>query len=262
MRWRPVTVSALAVLTAVGFSSSLLAQNAAPPTAAAVSNTSNATKDPSSARDFSGVWTQDRMSNSLTEKGTEAPLTAWGKAQLSANQPAHGNDQTLASTDPVHNCFPPGIPRLYFEPFPMEIMQAPGRVVVVFEYDHFVRYINTDGRQHPADLSATWMGNAIGHWDGDTLVVDTIGFNDKTWLDRVGHPHSDALHLIERLRRTDHDTLVDDITIDDSKAYTKPWTAQRVFKLKPKWEIIEFVCEDTYLNFNDYQKKTVGGPVK
>ena len=144
----------------------------------------------------------------------------------------------------------------------MEIMQAPGRVVVVFEYDHFVRYINTDGRQHPADLSATWMGNAIGHWDGDTLVVDTIGFNDKTWLDRVGHPHSDALHLIERFRRTDHDTLVDDITIDDSKAYTKPWTAQRVFKLKPKWEIMEFVCEDTYLNFNDYQKKTVGGPAK
>src|SRR5665213_1742151 len=225
MRWWVVKFSTLALLAALICLPVAFGQNAASPKTA---------KDAVSPRDFSGVWTQDRMSNSLLAKGVEPPLTAWGKAQLSEHQPAHGDDQTLTSTDPVHSCFPPGIPRLYFEPFPMEIMQVPGRMVFVFEYDHFVRYIYTDGRQHPPDLSPSWMGNAVGHWDGDTFVVDTISFNDKTWLDRVGNPHSDALHLTERFRRTDHDTLVDDITIDDAKAYTRPWTAQRTFKLKPK----------------------------
>lgn len=134
--------------------------------------------------------------------------------------------------------------------------------MMIFEYDHFVRYIYTDGRQHPADLTPTWMGDAIGHWDGETLVVDTIGYKPKTWLDRVGHPHSDALHLVERFRRTDHNTLVDDLTIEDPVAYTKPWTARRSFQLKPKWEIMEFVCEDNFLNFDEYQKKTLGGPGK
>jgi hypothetical protein len=216
-----------------------------------------------STRDLSGVWTQKRFGNSLTgEKGAEAPLTAWGEAQLKANKPAHGADQTLTDTDPVSKCFPPGVPRIYFHPFPMEVMQVPGRVVMVFEYDHFVRFIYADGRQHPADLAPTWMGDSIGHWDGDAFVVDTVGFNEKTWLDRVGHPHSDALHLTERFRRVDHDTLADDITIDDPKAYTKPWTAQLAFQLKPKWELIEFVCEDTYLNFSDYQKKIDAGPSK
>jgi hypothetical protein len=92
--------------------------------------------------------------------------------------------------------------------------------------------------------------------------VDTIGFNDKTWLDRVGHPHSEALHLIERFRRPDHDTLIDEITIDDPEAYTRPWSAQMAFQLKAKWEIMEFVCADTFLNFSQYQKKTDAGPDK
>ena len=210
-----------------------------------------------SVPDISGVWS-GVMSNNLLPKGTEPPFTAWGMAQMKLNKPAHGDDSTIASTDPVDKCFPPGIPRLYYHPFPMEILQVPGRVVVVFEYDHFVRNIYTDGRPHPADLTPTWMGDAIGHWEGDTLVVDTVGFNAKTWLDRSGLPHSDALHLTERIRRADNATLVDDITVDDSKAYTKPWTAKRSFALKPKWNIMEFVCLDQQLNFDDYQKKTLG----
>lgn len=251
---KPVMISGLAFMVALGFAPTLFAQNTAAPAAKAL--------DSASARDFSGVWTQDRGGNSLTgaEKGADPPYTAWGKAQQALNTPAHGVDQTLTSTDPKAKCFPPGVPRLYFEPFPMEIMQVPGKVVFVFEYDHFVRYIYTDGRQHPADPNPTWMGDAIGRWDGDTFVVDSVGFNDKTWLDRVGHPHSDQLHMIERFQRTDPNTLVDDITIDDAKAYTKPWTARRVFKLRPKWQIMEFVCEDTFLDFSDYQKRIDAGP--
>jgi len=250
MRNRSILVSIVPLFAVLATSFCLSAQNAMPPKAA------NAPAA-ASARDFTGVW-EGNGSNGLTAKGTEAPLTAWGQAQMTANKPAHGADQTTSSTDPVDQCFPPGVPRLYYHPFPMEIMQIPGRVVMIFEYDHFVRYIYTDGRQHPGeDLAPTWMGDAIGHWEGDTLVVDTVGFNDKTWLDRLGHPHSENLHLVERIHR-DHDNLIDDITIDDPKAYTKPWTAQRVFQLKPKWQLAEYVCEDTFLNFSDFQKKTLG----
>ena len=88
------------------------------------------------------------------------------------------------------------------------------------------------------------MGDSIGHWESDTLVVDTVNFNDKTWLDRVGHPHSDALHVIERFRRTAPDHLVDDITIDDPKTYTKPWDSVRTWYLRPEWEIMEYSCEE------------------
>jgi hypothetical protein len=105
------------------------------------------------------------------------------------------------------------------------------------------------------------MGDSIGRWEGDTLIVDTIGFNDKTWLDRVGHPHSEALHLVERIRRVDRDTLVDDLTIDDPKAYTKPWTGQTTRTLKPGWNIMEYICEESSDFFN-YEKMNVEKPSK
>ena len=129
-------------------------------------------------------------------------------------------------------------------PFPMQIVQLPGQVMMVFEYDHFVRFIDLERRRHPKELSPSWMGDSIGHWEGDSLVVDTVGLNDKTWLDQVGHPHSDALRVIERIRRPDHDTLVDDITMDDPKAYVKPWNGQQVFTLKRGWHLLEYICED------------------
>ena len=88
----------------------------------------------------------------------------------------------------------------------MEIAHIPGRVLMLFEYDHFVRNIFTDGREHPKDLNPSWMGDSIGKWEGDTLVVDTVGFNDKTWLDNDGHPHTEDLHVVERIRRVNHDT--------------------------------------------------------
>jgi hypothetical protein len=130
-------------------------------------------------------------------------------------------------------------------PRPFEIVQIPGRVLVLFEWDHWVRPIWTDGRGHPKDPDPTWMGHSIGRWDGDTLVVDTVGLNDKTWIDSIGHPHSEDLHVIERYRRTKHDELEVAFTFDDPKAYTKPWTATVVFGLKPDWELSEMVnCEN------------------
>jgi hypothetical protein len=92
------------------------------------------------------------------------------------------------------------------------------------------------------------MGDSIGKWEGDTLVVDTIGFNDKTWLDQVGHPHSDALHLIERIHRIAPDMLQIDFTFDDPKAFTKQWTGTKQFKMRSDWQISEYVCEENFSN--------------
>ena len=194
-------------------------------------------------------------------------MTAWAEERFKASKPSFGPRMVADSNDPVNptvlnatGCFPTGVPRIYLHPFPMEIIQLKGRVILFFEFNHFVRQIYTDGRKHNTDLGPTWMGDSIGKWDGDTLVVDTIGFNDKTWLDRAGHPHSDALHLVERFRRTERSTLQDDLTIEDPKAYTKPWSGHLVFRLKPDWNITEMVCEDN-VNFNPFLEKE-GKPPK
>ena len=123
-------------------------------------------------------------------------MTAWGKARFDAAKPQRGpRGVAVAETDDlVYKCYPPGTPRIYIHPFPMEIIQLPGRVLMIFEYDHLVRQIYTDGREHRTDLAPSWMGDAIGHWEGKTLVVETSQFNDKTWIDRIAVPHSEEMN--------------------------------------------------------------------
>jgi len=202
--------------------------------------------------DLSGVWMRDAPpANALQYwiyelNVEEPPMTAWGEAQFKAAKSSFGSHMyPLEETnDPVlRSCFPPGVPRVYMHPFPFQFIQTPGEVVMLFEVDSLRREIYTDGQPRDPGLVPLWMGSSVGHWEGDTLVVDTVNFNDKTWLDRIGHPHSDQLHVIERFRRTAHDHLVDDITIDDPKAYTRPWTARLEFKLTP-WKLTEQFCED------------------
>ena len=205
--------------------------------------------------DLSGVWFDDHprlitvMQRYWAYEFTseEPPMTAWGQAQFSAAKPSFGHHAfpLTESNDPIyHTCVPIGFPRVFLYPLPMQIIQAPGEIIMLFEYDSLRHPIYTDGRPHDTTLGPLWMGDSIGHWEGDTLVADTVNFNDKTWLDRMGHPHSGDLHVVERIRRTDHDHLVDDITFDDPKAYTKPWTAHLPFVLKPKWTLAEVFCED------------------
>lgn len=203
---------------------------------------------------FSGVWTQyPHISGGsgfadFSFSKDEPPMTPWAEAKYKAAKPVHTGGYKGASDDTTLNCFPPGVPRIYLFNFPMEIFQVPGRVLIVYEFGHYIRQIYTDGRQHPKDLNPTWMGDSIGKWEGDALVVDTTGFNDKTWLDQVGHPHSENLHLIERIRKTAPDMLRIDFTFDDPKAYTRQWTATKQFKLRPDWHIAEYVCEDNFTN--------------
>ena len=141
-------------------------------------------------------------------------------------------------------------------PVPFEIVQIPGRVIQLFEFNHFVRqiYTTTGSHEHAKDLDPTWMGDSIGWWEGDTLVIDSVAFNDKTWLDRAGLIHSDQLHVIEHISRPTHNTLIVKITIDDPKAYTHTWGGQRTFQLEPDWKLVEMICEDN-ITFNDLKKE-------
>lgn len=235
MRTRLISVSTLLIVLGI-FPSISTSQTSA-------SSVKEKPQVPVSTPDISGVWMGRELSK--TFKGDPLPpLQPAAEATYKATQAKDHQDHL--GTDPYLSCYPPGVPRILLIPFPFEIIQTGGRVLMLFEYDHFVRQIYTDGREHPKDLDPAWMGNSIGHWDGDTLIVDTIGFNDKTWLDMLGLPHSEALHVVERIRRVDHETLQDDIVLDDPKTFAKPWNVQKIFKLRPKWDIMEYICEDNF----------------
>lgn len=200
--------------------------------------------------DLTGVW-EANPSESMASYENFAftaelpPMTKWAQARFAEAKPTKGSVEfSVADTnDPVYQCFPPGTPRVYIHPFPMEIIQTPGRVLMLFEYDHLIRQIYTDGRRHRTDLVPSWMGDSTGHWEGDTLVVETVNFNDKTWIDRRGVPHSEELRVVERIRRTDDNSLQVDITIDDPVAFTEPWTAQWFYR-SVDWNLEEFICMD------------------
>jgi hypothetical protein len=192
--------------------------------------------------DLSGVWLFQKQQDTFSP--TEPPMQPWAYAKYNSAKPGYGPHANADSQDPIQSCLPPGMPRILLTPFPVQIVQTRDEVIMLFEYDHLVRHIDLNRPVYPKNLAPTWMGDSIGKWKGNTLEVETTSLIESSWLDQVGHPHSDALHIIERIRRPDRDTLVDDITIDDPKAYTKPWSGQQVFKLRPGWHIMEYVCQD------------------
>jgi len=216
---------------------------------------------PAPVHDLSGVWNMhstpaQRKFLGSTYKAEPPDMTPWGKAKYEAAKPSNGprSNALKVTDDPVlRTCLPPGTLRIYLQPFPLQIVQTPKEIIMLFEYDHTIRQIFMDGRQHPADITPTYMGHSIGKWDGDTLVVDTTGFNEKTWLDRDGHQHSGELHVVERFHRLDRDNMQVDISMEDSKALVKPWLTQLNFQLKPDWDIMELACTDNAA-FEDFEK--------
>ena len=151
--------------------------------------------------------------------------------------------QGLGKDNPTSHCLPGGIPfSTLIAPF--KIIQTPFEIVVLAEDNNPSRQIYTDGRKLPTDPTPSWMGYSVGQWQGDTLVVDTMGFNDRTWLDAQGHPRSESLHLVERYRRIDFGHMELEMTIEDSKFYTRPFTVKFPVHLMPDSDILESVCAE------------------
>ena len=148
------------------------------------------------------------------------------------------------------SCAPPGLPLSFTIPEPFKIIQTPGLITILYEYSNSYRQIFTDGRGLPGDPNPAYLGYSVAKWEGNTLIVETIGFNDKTQLDLFGHPHTESLHMTERYVRRDFGHLDIDITIDDPKAYQKPWTAKVGVELYPDTDLIEFVCDENEKDFS------------
>jgi hypothetical protein len=190
--------------------------------------------------DLSGVWqapyVPDMTRDGRGQKGEpQLPFTPAGEKDW--------NSYSASDGDYTGSCLPYGLSRSFNSPNPFQIIQSGTSVAFLFEINNWFHVVPTDGRALPKDPAPLWFGHSVGRWDGDTLVVDTIGFNGYTRLDTVGHPHSDALHLTQRLRRVDADHIALTVIVDDPKMYTRPWTNERI--LTPlKGELIEYSCEE------------------
>jgi hypothetical protein len=203
---------------------------------------------PNGKPNLQGVWdhpyvpdmSKDRLPD---QKGAgELPYTSWGGDNF--------KNYDVAKYDYTGHCLPFGLIRsVNVGGYPIQIMQNEDYIALLFEQNTWfhVVYMNRD---HPKDLQPTWFGNSVGRWEGDTLVVDTIGFNGKTRLDTIGHPHSDQLHLTQRFTLTDAQHIAYQIIVDDPKTYTKPWKNERIFtRMKPGEELIEYSCEENNRDF-------------
>jgi len=220
------------------------AQPAAKPAGAAAANEVQPTpRLPDGKVDFGGkgvwapIWVLDWADKKWVSKPVDVPFKPEGLELFKERRANNSKD------DPEGYCLPAGVPRYTGTPYPFQFIQLPDRVVILYEGASHMYRVVLMNVEHSKDPDPTWLGESVGHWEGnDTLVIDTVGFNGRTWLDYVGHPASDQLHVIERLRRPDYRTLVYEATIEDPKYYTKPWTTSFNVKFQPGWEIKEYVC--------------------
>ena len=192
--------------------------------------------------DLSGVWmpnTRTLQDLAADLKPGEVPYQPWAEQLVKARaNGAQGKD------DPAAHCVP-GMPKLIVLPYPYKIFQYPGVTIILYEGFTTFRQIFTDGRSLPQDPQPSWLGYSVGKWDGDTFVVDTVGINDKTWMDNAGRPHTDALHTTERYRRRSFGSMDVTLTIDDPKAYTRPWTVNTgPSRLVVGQDLLEYVCTE------------------
>ncbi len=196
--------------------------------------------------DLSGIWAPDNQydgkpANFAADlKVEDVPFQPWAKALFDERKSGtHGRE------DPSARCLPQGVPRVNAAPGQWKLIQNPGFIAIIYEaFNILWRQIFLDGREVAEDAPPTWLGYSTGKWEGDTLVVDTKGFNGKIWIDLMGKPSTDALHVIERFRRKDFGHMEIQITIDDPKAYTSPWTVNEQVRLLPDTELMEAICSE------------------
>jgi hypothetical protein len=182
-----------------------------------------------------------------------APYQPWAARKVLESFNRRGID------DPAALCLPPGLPRLAITGlFPQQIIQTPQQIVILYEYMNVFRVIPLNARHHD-DLVPTYLGDSVGHWEGDTLVVDVIGFNDKTWLTGTGTFHSEALHLTERYTRLDKDQINYDVTIEDPTVLTRPWTVHSTIMLREGTRVQEYICAENNLDPGRYEQLLKAG---
>jgi hypothetical protein len=259
-------IDAIAALAAISFASSAFAQrvpgDATSPAGSGGANNAaliGAVPDgpppklPDGTPDLSGVWVGAGPIGDISTglvPGEEIVLLPAAKTLM---------DSRMAADDPEARCLPTGVPRI--APYPWRIVQTPtyGKAThLFFLYEgniHSFRQIFMDGREHPDDLEATWYGHSVGHWENDTLVIETVGFNDLFWFDFVGHPHSTQLRTVERYTRTKAAELEVVTTVYDPGAYAKPFTVKFTHTLRPGWELMEYIC-----NENNQDVEHIRGP--
>ena len=203
-------------------------------------------------RSLAGVWqvlntaSVDVLAHNASEgapaglgvvDGNVIPYTA------AAAEKRQQNFEARMTEDPLRKCFLAGVPRITYMPFPMQIVQTPTHIGIAYEYNHASRIIYTNGTEH-SGVDDFWMGDSRGHWEGETLVVDVNGFNDKTWFDQAGNHHSDKLHVVERYTRTSPDIIAYEATIEDPNVFTRPWKMSmplyRIVDKNP--EVLEWDC--------------------
>jgi hypothetical protein len=230
--------------------------------------------------DFSGVWeaiTVGRGGGAATAPARGGGAAAGGGAQAGAAPRAGGagraggpprgpqltpayaaKKQQLearrAEDNETANCLPPGMPGIMGQPYPYEFLLTPGKVTIIGEAYQQVRHIYTDGRPMPADPDPTFNGTSVGHWEGDTLVVETAAFSDVTNMDR-NTPHSDKMRIVERFRLTGPDQMTIETTVTDPEALTAPWTTTRTLARHRDWTTREYICEENNRNYVDAQGK-------
>jgi len=199
--------------------------------------------------DLSGVWQSGGVSL-YGDQGTAGPPTGprgappLQRAPLSYQPWAVEKQKSLTAVDdPTLRCLLPGVPRITGMPMPFEIVQTPKKVVILYESFHAFRIIPIDNSlKHPGDVTPTWMGDSVGRWDRDTLVVDVVGFNDKTWLSGIGSIHTEALHVVERFKLNSDLTISYEATVEDPKALTKPWVTAVTLGQPPDTRVEEYEC--------------------
>lgn len=203
---------------------------------------------PTPAMDISGVWWTESYSPKIQlVGGGELPYNEKGKAAYAMNMAALKNGSMR--DEARHLCVPDGLPRMLGNPYPFQIIQTPGQVTIVYELNHVIRIIPMDKpmpNAHELEVAPYYSGHSVAHWDGDTLVIESAGFNDKTFLDATGAPHSDFMTTVERVRKLSDTRLEDVITVNDPEMFARPWSTRFVYDLHPEVRVEDYVCGEKH----------------
>ena len=203
--------------------------------------------------DLSGIWqafttANDNLLSHSASEGVPAGVGVVEGDEIPYRPEALARKQdnlaNRATRDTEAKCYLPGVPRITYMPFPFQIVQMPEVTTILYEYLHAVRHIHTNGTPHPRGPIEWWMGDSRGRWEGDTLVVDVVHFNEDTWFDRTGNFHSDALHVVERYTLADADHIDYEVTIEDPKVFTRPWKMRMLLyrRKEPNFQLLDYDC--------------------